>query len=183
MVRKRPLTLEEKLLWKHITRHDKPLIIGSGSEDEIEEYIEITQPEYMAKSKNIKSPAIDKPHNFPHKEKKLGDYAGIDKNTAERFRKGDSPIDAAIDLHGMTRENAYNALIAFIGQQMRLESRRLLVITGKGSGILRTSLPDWLSAPNLSGAILAFDVAKPKHGGTGAYYILLKRKRNVKNKD
>ena len=77
----------------------------------------------------------------------------------------------------MTSEKAYKALVIFIKQQVKLENRRLLVITGKGSGILRSSLPNWLTTANLSEQILAFDTAKPKHGGDGAYYILLKRKR------
>jgi|CXWL01.1.fsa_nt_gi DNA-nicking Smr family endonuclease len=179
MVRKRSLTPEEKKLWKHITRNDVPLKVDIETEESEEmENAEIIQPEPIEKSsKKQQTVDISKRSNSPSKIKPLGDYSGIDRNTAERFRKGDAPIDATLDLHGMTRENAHRALVAFIGQQMKLESRRLLVITGKGSGILRSSLPDWLTAPNLSEAILAFDVAKQKHGGAGAYYILLKRKR------
>lgn len=178
MVRKRPLTEEEKRLWKHITRHDKPLKIDAEIDkaEEIEE-VKVRQPKTIVKSSKTKPIIIAKPKSIKGEVKAQGDYSGIDRNTAESFRKGDSPIDATLDLHGMTREKAHRALVAFIGQQVKHESRRLLVITGKGSGILRESLPDWLTSPNLSGAILAFDVAKQKHGGTGAYYILLKRKR------
>ncbi|MEQ1706135.1 MAG: Smr/MutS family protein, partial [Rickettsiales bacterium] len=107
----------------------------------------------------------------------IGDYSGIDRSTAENFRKGKDPIDAKLDLHGMTQENAHHALVNFIAKQAKLENRRLLVITGKGSGILRASLPRWLTLPDLNRFILAFDVAKAKHGGDGAFYILLKRKR------
>ena len=172
MVRKRPLTPEEKHLWEHVTRHDKPL-------DETQQLAPKARP---VKIKNIKSLPIPSPvqeRNLAQdsKPKKLGNYAGIDRNTAERFRKGDAPIDARLDLHGMTSEKAHKALVAFIKQQIKLENRRLLVITGKGSGILRSSLPNWLTTANLGEHILAFDVAKPKHGGDGAYYILLKRKR------
>jgi len=52
-----------------------------------------------------------------------------------------------------------------------------LVITGKGTGILRESLPGWLDAPLFRGMISAFGAAAQKHGGAGAYYIMLKRKR------
>ncbi len=180
MVRKRSLTPEEKRLWKHITRNDVPLQINDDDAEEPEEVenAEIIQPKTTAKSsKKQQSVDISKHDNFPNKAKSLGDYSGIDRNTAERFRKGDAPIDATLDLHGMTSEKAHRALVSFIQKHIKLESRRLLVITGKGSGILRSSLPDWLTAPNLSKEILAFDVAKQKHGGAGAYYILLKRKR------
>ena len=115
-----------------------------------------------------------------------GAYAGIDRNTAERFRKGESFIDGTIDLHGMSREKAHIALCRFLGAHYERGSRCLLVITGKGSknqsgemqrGVLREMLPAWLDEPGLRGIVLAFDVAKPKHGGSGAYYVLLRRKR------
>lgn len=176
MVRKHPLTPEEKLLWEHITRNDKPLKIDHDA-GEAEEKIEILKRKSVVKSKTIKPPEIDKSPTLSNKDKKIGDYAGIDRKTAENFRKGDAPIDARLDLHGMTQENAHRALLAFIQQQIKLENRRLLVITGKGSGILRSALPHWLASSGLNGAILAFDVAKAKHGGNGAYYILLRRKR------
>lgn len=178
MVRKRPLSEEEKKLWKHITRNDKPFRSDTkAQETEEAQPIKVSQPKTVIKSPKPKPVIAAAPKPVKDKPVAQGDYAGIDRNTAERFRKGDSPIDARLDLHGMTRENAHRALVVFIRQQVKLESRRLLVITGKGSGILRESLPAWLDSPSLSGAILAFDVAKPKHGGTGAFYILLKRKR------
>jgi DNA-nicking Smr family endonuclease len=179
MVKKRQLTPEEKRLWKLITRQTKPLSVPVADDETEEEENKDTE----IKSGKVKlRPAPIKTQAAPVKTKaatikKQGDYSGIDKNTAESFRKGKEPIDAKLDLHGMTQEKAHNALIAFIEKQVKLESRRLLVITGKGSGILRSALPRWLTAPNLNKSILAFDVAKAKHGGDGAFYILLKRKR------
>ncbi len=181
MVKKRQLTPEEKRLWKLITRQTKPLSFSSVDEEEEEEVSENKEaPRSKVKIKAQPAPANQpKPASAKPKTniKKQGDYSGIDKNTAESFRKGKEPIDAKLDLHGMTQEKAHNALVAFIEKQVRLESRRLLVITGKGSGILRSALPRWLAEPGLNKSILAFDVAKAKHGGDGAYYILLKRKR------
>lgn len=173
MVRKRTLTEEEKLLWKHVTRNDIPLVIS-----EIEE--EIPGPK-KTKAVKIKT---EIPKNTPVKNtqkqqplKAKGDYSGIDKNTAGRFKRGEAPIDATLDLHGMTQTKAHNAFISFVHKHIKLDSRRLLVITGKGSGILQQALPKWLDSPDISGQILAYDEAKAKHGGSGAYYILLKRKR------
>jgi len=115
-----------------------------------------------------------------------GNYAGIDRKTAERFRKGKYAIDAALDLHGLTRERAYHALSSFVQGQYAHGSRCLLVITGKGlrgkgeaeeRGVLRELLPRWLDEPALRPLILALESARPQHGGGGAYYLLLKRKR------
>ncbi len=168
MVRKRSLTEEEKLLWKYVTRNDTPLVIGMVEE-------EIIKPE---KTK-IAKPPVEKtqPKNQPPKTKSKGDYSGIDKNTATRFKRGESPIDATLDLHGMTQLKAHSAFISFFQKHLKADSRRLLVITGKGSGILQQAFPKWLDSPDISGHVLAYDEAKAKHGGSGAYYILLKRKR------
>lgn len=106
---------------------------------------------------------------------------GLDKSTAGRFAKGMMEIEATIDLHGLTQPVAHAALTRFVGGSADLGRRCLLVITGKGnregSGILRTEVPRWLNEPGLRGQILAFTHAQPKHGGTGALYVLLKRRR------
>jgi DNA-nicking Smr family endonuclease len=106
---------------------------------------------------------------------------GLDKSTAGRFAKGMMDIEATIDLHGLTQPVAHAALSRFITGSADIGRRCLLVITGKGnregSGILRAEVPRWLNEPGLRGQILAFTYAQPKHGGGGALYVLLKRRR------
>ncbi|NBX02866.1 MAG: DNA mismatch repair protein MutS [Alphaproteobacteria bacterium] len=106
----------------------------------------------------------------------LGAYAGIDRNTADKFRKGKYPIDAALDLHGMSREQAHMALSGFVHAHYTMGRRCLLVITGKGA-VLQSLLPAWLDEPGLRPFVLALETAALQHGGSGAYYILLRRKR------
>ena len=114
-----------------------------------------------------------------------GDYRQVDKRHADRFRKGKTEIDGTLDLHGMTRDRAHAALLRFVAAHTERHSRTLLVITGKGGpdeqgrragGALQLALPGWLA--ELGGVILAFDRAQPKDGGSGAFYIRLRRKRN-----
>jgi DNA-nicking Smr family endonuclease len=110
---------------------------------------------------------------------------GIDRSTAKKFQKGKMSIDGRIDLHGMTQEVAHNALNSFIEDSWRAGRRCVLVITGKGSrpdeygrtGLLRERTPQWLSAPRLRMRILAIQQAQIQHGGAGAFYVLLKRRR------
>src|SRR5690606_37704876 len=95
-----------------------------------------------------------------------GQYAGVDANTADRFRKGKYAIDATLDLHGMTREKAHRSLLTFIESHWNRGSRCLLVITGKGlrttgedgqpRGVLREALPEWLAGENMGRMVLAF---------------------------
>lgn len=107
---------------------------------------------------------------------------GLDRRTAERLRRGALAIDGRLDLHGMTQEEAHRALDAFLARAAQAGKRCVLVITGKGGrslgdGVLRAAVPRWLNeAPN-RGRLLAFAPAQPQHGGAGALYLLLKRRR------
>jgi len=98
-----------------------------------------------------------------------------------KFRKKPAEIAPSpqnkLDLHGMTAANAHNILISFIKTQFHLQNRKLLVITGKGSGMLREALPQWLSTAELSRMVSACEIAKAKDGGDGAYYVTLRKMR------
>lgn len=105
---------------------------------------------------------------------------GIDKRTAERFRKGQREIEGRLDLHGMTQDAAWHRLVSTIERAHRDGKRALLVITGKGNaggGVLRTTVPRWLTEAPLKPLVLAHAPAQPKDGGSGALYVLLRRKR------
>lgn len=103
--------------------------------------------------------------------------AGVDKNTQRKFKTGKMPVDAELDMHGMTQEVAFNSLINFVNSSYDNDRRCVLVITGKGllsanGGVLRRSLPIWVNDTDIRSKILSFCVAHP-----GAYYLLLKRRR------
>ena len=113
---------------------------------------------------------------------KPGASPGVDRRTSERLRKGRMEIDGRIDLHGMTQAAAHTALNGFIVQSHRRGRRVVLVITGKGNigkggGVLRAEVPNWLNQEPIREKVLAFFPAQPKDGGAGALYVLLKRHR------
>ncbi|MEE8245727.1 MAG: Smr/MutS family protein [Alphaproteobacteria bacterium] len=92
------------------------------------------------------------------------------------------PVEGSIDLHGLTQKQAAHALGAFLTDAQEAGRRCVLVITGKGdakgeAGVLRAMAPRWLNEPPNRARILAFEHAQPKHGGQGALYVLLRRKR------
>ena len=107
----------------------------------------------------------------------------LDGATMRKLRRGQIPIDARIDLHGMTQEKAHAALARFVALAAKRGDRCLLVITGKGKGlgedrgILRRRLPDWLALPPLRGLVLRHQEAAPQDGGAGACYLYLQRKK------
>ena len=122
-------------------------------------------------------PAAPKPPELSH-----GRAAGVDKRTVDRLRRGQIAIEAEIDLHGHTQEEAHRALQAFIAGQANAGRRCVRVVTGKGSfreggGVLKTAVPRWLNEAPLREKVLAFSHARRDDGGEGALYVLLRRKR------
>ncbi len=122
-----------------------------------------------------------------------GAAPGLDKRTADKFRRGRMAIDGRLDLHGLTQEKAHRALNAFIARAHGQGARCVLVITGKGSaqkdddigfmpdrsrGVLKEMVPRWLNEPGNRQRILAMQPAQPRHGGSGAFYVLLRRHRS-----
>ena len=104
----------------------------------------------------------------------------LDRNLEKRLRQGAVSIDARIDLHGMKQDEAHDALERFLEQQIKNGRRCLLVITGKGrgnEGVLRSNLGKWLAASLNARQILALRSAALKHGGTGAFYVMLRRRK------
>ena len=119
-----------------------------------------------------------RPHNPPLA---AGAIIGVDRRLAERLKRGRLPIDATLDLHGFTQVEAHAKVMGFIPRAVERGLRTVLIVTGKGrgdgGGVLKASLPRWLNEASARPHILAFAPARPEHGGTGALYILLRRKR------
>lgn len=97
--------------------------------------------------------------------------------------------EARLDLHGMTAERAHGALNGFIASSYHSGLRLVLIITGKGRagndfmsgdgghGILRRSVPHWLSMSPNRQRILQVTPAHRRHGGEGAFYVYLSRQK------
>jgi DNA-nicking Smr family endonuclease len=134
--------------------------------------------------KRLKKPAnrpkmlVQPPAQVPKaSELNPGETQGMDKRSGDRLRRGKMKIDRRLDLHGMSRIEAHHALGQCISDSAQAGKRCVLVITGKGSGILRTGVACWLNEASLRPHILAFSEAQPKDGGSGAFYVYLKKRR------
>ena len=93
-----------------------------------------------------------------------------------RLRRGRVEPDARLDLHGLREAEAYRALQRFLIQARGEDARLVLVITGKG-GVLRNNLPRWLAEDAFREIVAGVSSAHLRHGGTGAFYVALKRKK------
>ena len=118
----------------------------------------------------------------------------IDRRTLQRLKRGQFRLEGRLDLHGHSRTQARNELMQFLQISFSQGKRCVIVITGKGrkaraedggflnpsgGGVLRRSLPDWLNEPQCRHLVLTWHRALPKHGGDGAFYVLLRRRKET----
>lgn len=107
---------------------------------------------------------------------------GIEPNRHHRIARERDPIAARLDLHGYDQDRARAALETFLRRAWEEGFRAVLVITGKGvqgDGVLRRRTPEWLAAPRLAEIVAGVSEAHRRHGGEGALYVALKRKRRA----
>jgi DNA-nicking Smr family endonuclease len=172
---------DERALWRAAMHGVAPLPkrIGKRAAPPPAEEMPLT----AAKPKPARRVAPQPPVVAKLRDLAPGVTPGVDRRSADRLRRGERKIEARLDLHGMTQDEAHRALDAFLGRAEHAGWRCVLVITGKGrpgtsaGGVLRAAVPRWLNeAPNRA-RLLAVAAAQPKHGGAGAMYLLLRRKR------
>ncbi len=102
--------------------------------------------------------------------------AGVGPDVVTRLRRGQWAIQGQIDLHGLTREEAREALVAFVRQAARRGQRCLRVVHGKGHGspgrqpVLKAKVQRWLAQ---LAEVIAFAQASGPQGGAGALIVLL----------
>ena len=111
----------------------------------------------------------------------------MDAKMHRRMRSGKLRPEAKIDLHGMTLDVAHPELTRFVLGAQAAGKRLILVVTGKGKhrpgdgpipnrlGVLKHQVPQWLRTPPLVGLVLQVTEAHRTHGGSGAYYVYLRR--------
>ncbi|AXE66534.1 hypothetical protein BBF93_18120 [Hyphomonas sp. CACIAM 19H1] len=101
-----------------------------------------------------------------------------DRGREKRVRRGKLDIAATFDLHGHTQISAARALPGFLIAQQADGARCVLVITGKGregQGVLRRNFLLWLESPEARALVSGYAESHPKHGGSGAFYVFLRR--------
>lgn len=106
--------------------------------------------------------------------------SGIQQRTLKKLRRGQFPLAAECDLHGMTVAEARPHLTDFLLRARRHHQTCVRIIHGKGLGskqkipVLKNKVNKWLRQRE---EVLAFCTARPVDGGAGAVYVLLKARR------
>ncbi|MGB3795179.1 MAG: Smr/MutS family protein [Alteraurantiacibacter sp.] len=114
--------------------------------------------------------------------------SGLDSHWERRLARTGTDPDFTLDLHGHTLEQAYRRLDAGLMQAKAMGARLVLVVTGKSRpvhsadraesrGAIRAKILDWLAAGAHASDIAAIRKAHRRHGGEGALYLVLRRRR------
>lgn len=119
------------------------------------------------------------PGDYETGEELLFARRGLQHRTVKSLRRGQLAVQAECDLHGCTVAEARAVLSDFLHQCLAHGLRCVRVIHGKGHGshqrlpVLKPKVGGWLRQRD---EVLAFCSARPLDGGTGAVYVLLKKR-------
>ena len=173
----RKLTDEEKRAWESVRRSVRPLKGGKSPriKRDVTDHpiLKMAQPPTPKPVKPAAAPATPKPAQ---------DRPGSgppDRSGERKVRRGKIEVSSSFDLHGHTQESAWSALPAFLMREQARGSRCVIVITGKGKlgeGVLRRNFLRWLDMSEARTLISGYAPAHPRHGGSGAFYVFLKRR-------
>ena len=176
-------------LWERVKKTAKPLLRGQAVPEDFEALFAKKEKRENIGQKPKTSSRTVRPAPTRHEPKiqisLASGAARLDQPTAKKIAKGKLPIEARIDLHGMTQDQAYGRLLRFVESEHRRGVRTVLVITGKGSiggGVLRQAVPRWLSEPNFRQFVIGHHESHKSHGGSGAIYVRLKKMAKTGNR-
>ncbi|AXO68463.1 Endonuclease MutS2 [Rhizobium rhizogenes] len=185
----RKLGKEERILWGKVARTARP-ISGRLEDllafDEIEETAAepvVPQTGQSAFPRMLVE-AAGAPAMTPDKKPKI--HQPLEKPVKRKLTRGRLPLEGRIDLHGMFQSEAHAVLLDFLLRAHERGLRHVLVITGKGrsigsDGALKRAVPMWFSKPEYRHLISSYEDASANHGGDGALYVRLSRRRGEKS--
>ncbi|WP_176085597.1 Smr/MutS family protein [Martelella sp. HB161492] len=184
---RRRLTPEERALWGKVARTARPLP-GKTIEqppEPGETFSELMNGSQLPKKRREQKDASVSPLALPAGRKQdRREHFPLERPVKRKLSKGRIPIDARIDLHGLTQADAHVRLLAFISRAHYGGLRHVLVITGKGAslgsdGVLKRAVPLWFSMPEFRALISSYEDAARHHGGEGALYVRLARRKGM----
>ena len=198
MVRRRSLHADEEELWQTVARSARPMhkpgsIFLRKIPHNPDERLKSAVPEPRPATPTFRigeKARLTRAHDLSPSLSDSLQTAPVqmDAKAFGRMTRGKLAPEARIDLHGLTLAEAHPELIRFMLNAQAQGARLVLVITGKGKrgvdhgpipqrmGALRHQVPQWLRLPPLGQAVLQVAEAHLKHGGSGAYYVYLRRR-------
>ena len=194
---KRTLAPEEAALWKRVIATVKPLTPAKAAKAGSAIPLPAREGAGVGASGKAASPppAAGKPlearasrsHSQPLAASREGSSNTLDASWDRRLSRGLVAPESSIDLHGHSLASAYDRLDRGLDHAIQRGDRVLLLVTGKpprpeserphARGAIRAAVGDWLASSRHADRIAAVRGAHPRHGGSGALYIVLRRPR------
>jgi DNA-nicking Smr family endonuclease len=115
----------------------------------------------------------------------------FDRDVGRALAKGKRAPEASLDLHGMTLIAAEKAVSRFLAESTGQNLRLVLIVTGKGmrlegsrvfGGRIRAEFSGWLERADNRALVAGVRPAHPRHGGSGAFYVLLRRRSSASSR-
>ena len=187
-MKKRDLSDDEKELWKEFSKSTEPLPHQNKKNQKT-----VSGKKKLINSANLKDQKkyyVGVKKSPAHADKApVSPVLSMDSKLHTKMRQGKIRPEAKLDLHGLNLSQAQPTLTKFVLDAHGKGLRLILIITGKGrnsedydiipkrKGILKANVPNWLAMEPLSSKILQITNAHVKHGGGGAFYVYLRKKR------
>jgi DNA-nicking Smr family endonuclease len=195
MTRRRDLSSDEAKLWRRVAKTTKPykaLPEAALSTDPLlDKLVVVAKPlapelPHLALKRAKATRVVQRPASSLPMKPIITPVA--DASGHKKVRRGKLDIDARIDLHGMRQIEAQTALAGIVARTRAQNGRCILVVTGKGRpidpgedyitpqpGVIKRRLPEWLGVSGIREHVSGYAPANAKDGGSGAFYVLLKR--------
>lgn len=184
----RRLSREEAEIWAQVAKTVKPIRppeVKRPSPPEPAPAAVVPPPPTRKIKGRVPPPLAPKP---PPPPKPTATQAHLDGSWEKRINKGALIPDFSLDLHGANLDAAYSRLMHGLMQARAMGARVVLIVTGKPRpvdpmdraerrGAIRAKIADWLAASEHASDIVAIRGAHRRHGGQGAVYVVLKRRR------
>lgn len=186
--KKGQLTSEDKELWAKVTKTLTPMHPQAPQPVEPEDFSEMLDgKKQAAKPKPGTETAMRTPPKAPKPAAPLPLHQ-LEHRYRKKLVRGVKPIDGRIDLHGLTQHQAHQRLRGFLYEAQASGYKVVLVITGKGGrsesggfmderGVLRRVVPQWLAMSDMRSLVIGYEEAHVTHGGSGALYVRIRRRR------
>lgn len=183
--KKGQLSPEDRALWAQVTKTLTPLSSDRMIAEDPDE-AEDGSPAKKTPSRKTKTATAIRAPRQSDKPPSPPPLHRLDNRYRRKLVRGVKSIDARIDLHGLTQHQAHERLRGFLYGAQARGCKLVLIITGKGGtgqgfmderGVLRRVVPQWLAMPDMRSIVLGYEEAHVTHGGSGALYVRIRRRR------
>ena len=175
---------DDSLIWAEYIKNIQPIKKKQSNEE-----IQLLN---ISRSR-LKEIAITRSHNYYTQSINKVLNGTLNEDVLKKIDKNEIIIEQKIDLHNKTVDTARDLFFNFIVDCYNKKNRYVLVITGKGNknlnqeylkyrsdtkanyGILYNEFYAWVKEPFIQSLIVTFCHSNKRHGGTGAFYVLIKK--------